>query len=130
MLFLKSKKISLGEVGEKIAAKYLKKKGYKIIEFNFSNDKGRRMGEIDVIAKDRNMIVFVEVKTRRLSSKNDVLPEESIGIRKLYRLDKIANFYLRKNNLMDSDYRFDAISVWMDEKDKKAKIKHMESIFI
>lgn len=130
MLFLKSRKISLGEAGEKVAAKYLKKRGYKILEFNFSNDKGRRMGEIDVIAKDGNTIVFVEVKTRSLSPRNDVLPEESIGTKKLHRLNKIANFYLRKNNLLNSDYRFDAISVWVDKKDRKSKIKHMKSIFL
>jgi putative endonuclease len=130
MFLWRSKKISLGDAGEKIAAKYLKRKGYKILELNFCNSKGRRLGEIDIIARVDGVIVFAEVKTRKLSNSSDVLPEESINRKKLHKLNKIANFYLRKNNLLNSNYRFDAVSVWVDEGGKNAKVKHMESIFL
>ncbi|MDH4329944.1 MAG: YraN family protein [Candidatus Moranbacteria bacterium] len=130
MIFWRKKENSPGELGEKLAAKHLKKKGYRILEFNFSNTQGRRLGEIDVIAKDGNSIVFVEVKTRMVRPGEVVVPEENIDRRKLHKLEKIANFYLRKNKLTESDYRFDAVSVWLDEERRCEKIKHLESIFI
>lgn len=130
MFFCGKNRMSLGERGEKIAAKYLRKKGYKILDFNFSNKAGRRLGEIDIVTKHSDTIVFVEVKTRALRDEQDILPEENINRAKLRKLEKIANYYLKSKGLMESDYRFDAVSVWLDQKGKRAKVKHMESIFI
>lgn len=129
MFFWKSTK-NLGSRGENLAVKYLKNKGYKILEKNFKNNRGRQMGEIDIIAKKNNAIIFVEVKTRELKERGNVLPEENITPLKLKKLEKIANFYLKINGLMDSPHRFDAISVWLSKNQKEAKIKHIESIFI
>jgi len=129
-MFWKKKKSNLGRLGEKAAAKYLKKKGYKIIAFNFQNVKGRRVGEIDIIAQEKNQIVFVEVKTRELEGYEETLPEESITRSKLYKLQKIAQVYINENNLWDHPYRFDAVSVWISQNRKTAKIKHLESIFL
>lgn len=129
MLFWKNTK-NLGSRGESLAVKYLKSNGYKILEKNFKNNRGKQMGEIDIIAKKNNEIIFVEVKTRELKECENVLPEENITSLKLKKLEKIANFYLKINDLWDSPYRFDAISVWLNESQKEAKIKHIESIFI
>ena len=87
------------------------------------------MGEIDIIAKDssENTLVFVEVKTRNWNEW-DTLPEENITPGKLRKLAKIANAYLRQNNLEDVKYRFDAISVWYDASNKKVEIKHIPSL--
>jgi len=130
MFWSKKKKSNLGRLGEKAAAKYLKKKGYKIIAFNFQNVKGKRVGEIDIIAKEKGQFVFVEVKTRKMEDYNGILPEESITRQKLYKLRKIAEVYIRENNLWDFPYRFDAVSVWVSHDQKTAKVKHLKSIFL
>jgi putative endonuclease len=129
-MFWKNKNLTFGEAGEKISAKYLEKKGYKILEFNFCNLKGRRLGEIDIIAKDGDCLVFVEVKTRKIETFGKKLPEESIGRQKLHKLNKIAQFYLRQKKLLDKNWRFDAVSVWLSLDQKEAKVKHLESIFL
>lgn len=120
---------SAGLLGEKAAAKYLKSKGYEILETNFSNPLGRRLGEIDIIARYGEEIIFVEVKTREAGSSTDCLPEEKITPAKLRKLNKAGQFYIKSKNLWDCAYRFDAISVWMGDEWKQAKIKHIESIF-
>ena len=127
----KKQTASLGQIGEKAAAIYLKKIGYELLCSNFTNTSGRRLGEIDLIAKDGNEIVFVEVKTRKKSlNGNLVIPEENITYQKLYKLRKIANFYIKQNNFWACPYRFDALSLIYDENTKTFKIKHIKSIFL
>lgn len=131
IIFWKNKDadLSTGAFGEKMAAVYLRKKGYRIIETNFKNALGRRLGEIDIIAKTGKILVFVEVKTRTLENTNSPLPEESITPQKLRRLNKAGQFYIKSNNLWGSPFRFDAISIWINANRKNAKIKHIESMF-
>ena len=123
-------KNELGPQGEKVAADYLKKKGYQIIETNYANVLGRKLGEIDIIARKDETLVFVEVKTRNLENYSQTLPEANITYDKLHKLSKIANQYLYKHKLLDANYRFDAISVWLDFQTRRAKIKHIESIYL
>jgi putative endonuclease len=120
-------KSQTGQTGEQVAADFLKNKGYAVLEMNYKNDSGRRLGEIDIIAQDKSNgeLVFVEVKTREYNKYKDTLPEENITYDKLRKLDKIANSYLYKNNLKGRDYRFDAVSVWLDFATRMAKIKHI-----
>lgn len=120
----------LGKIGEEAAIKFLKKIGYIIVERNYQNNLGRRLGEIDIIAKENKEIVFVEVKTRELSKYENTLPEENITRAKLHKLSKIASCYIRNNKLWNKAYRFDAISVWIDLNSRKAKIKHIRSMFL
>lgn len=119
-----------GKQGEQAAANFLKSNGYDILCRNFKNDFGRRLGEIDIIAEDKNEneIVFVEVKTREFNKYKNTLPEENITYSKLRKLAKIASAYLHKNNLQDKNYRFDAVSVWLDFETHTAKIKHIQNI--
>lgn len=119
----------IGIIGEKLAAKYLKQKGYRILARNFCNSFGRRLGEIDIITKKDNIIVFVEVKTR-LQKKSIIIPEECINRAKLHKLNKIAAYYLKINNLTKNPYSFDAISIIYDEQNKKAFIRHLENIYL
>jgi len=123
-----SKKRSFGDIGEKAAAKYLKNKGYEIIEKNYKNTTGRMLGEIDIIAKDNDAIVFVEVKTREMQKYKDTSPEENISYLKLKRMARIGDIYLRQKGLNNASFRFDAISIWLDIEHKKAKIKHILSL--
>lgn len=119
-----------GDMGEKTAAVFLKNKGYSIIDLNFQNNLGRRMGEIDIIAKDnyKKEFVFVEVKTRGLEKYGQTLPEENVTYQKLRKMQKMANFYMRQKGLENDDYRFDVISVWLDLDRKYARIKHIKGL--
>ncbi len=123
-------KKALGNLGESIAANYLKSKGYEIIAMNYANPSGRRLGEIDIIAKDlkKNELVFVEVKSREMQKFRDTLPEENVNYHKMQKLDKIAYFYLKINNLLAYAYRFDVIAIWINMNTRRAKIKHIRAI--
>jgi putative endonuclease len=129
-IFKRQEALSIGARGEKAALAYLKKRGYKILDSNFCNTGGRRLGEIDIIAKDGEEIVFVEVKTRTSSDFKKPLPEESITPVKLYKLNKAASFYISKNQLFATPYRFDAVTLVADSENNRAALKHFKNIFI
>ncbi|HBI17404.1 MAG: hypothetical protein UR60_C0036G0011 [Candidatus Moranbacteria bacterium GW2011_GWF2_34_56] len=130
MFWNKNKDKNIGSLGEKEAGKYLEKKGFKIIEFNYQNKKGKRLGEIDIIAREGQQIVFVEVKSRISKGLEIILPEENITRDKLYKLQKIAQSYIKENDYWDQSYRFDAVTILFDEGGKNIlKLRHLESIF-
>jgi putative endonuclease len=126
----KEKGLSMGTRGEKTAIKYLRKNNYKILESNFFNTRGRRLGEIDIIADDGSELVFIEVKTRTEVAQKILLPEESITPKKLHKLEKVASFYVSKNKLQNKAYRFDAISIIADPEKRTAKLRHIKNIFL
>ena len=94
-----------GEQGESTAVDYLQKKGYRILERNFRYERG----EIDIVAKDHNELVFVEVKARHSKLFGD--PEESITEAKCRQLWKVAEGYLFKHDLEDQHCRFDVVAI-------------------
>ena len=100
-------KITTGKEGEKIAAAFLKKNGYRISEINFRCV----LGEIDIIARDKGEIVFIEVKTRK--SEELGYPEQAVGIRKQKKMSQLALWYLQKNNITDSGARFYVVAITM-----------------
>lgn len=119
MRFLKQR---LGKFGEELACKYLKEKGYKIINQNYY----ARSGEIDIVAEYNDVLVFVEVKTR--TNQTFGLPEEAIDYHKQRKLIKTVEYYLLKHNLSDQDYRIDYVAIEIDRQTKRAKIRHEENI--
>ena len=108
--------------GEDLAAQFLKKKGYKIIERNFR----KGYGEIDIIAVKDNTLVFVEVKTTKSNFLNS--PFENIHYYKLRSLVKTAEFYKMLNPKLPEAMRIDAISVVLDYSDNPSSIEHIENI--
>lgn len=94
-----------GRCGEDIAWEYLRKRGYKILERNYRC----RYGEVDLIAKDGETIVFVEVKSRRSAAFGE--PEASVGLAKQKRISTVALFYLEEKRLHDCEARFDVVSI-------------------
>ena len=98
---------SFGKYGEDLAANYLKKQGYKIIERNFRI----RGGEIDIIAIDGQTLVYIEVKTR--TSHQFGLPEESVTPHKIKFLERSAKFYRanRKHLNLPQLERIDVVTV-------------------
>jgi len=94
-----------GSWGEDIAVEYLQEKGFTIITRNFR----ALRGEIDIIARDGNTIVFVEVKTG--NSKKYGPPEERVTRGKQRQLYRIAQAFIQQTNIPDVDYRFDVVIV-------------------
>ena len=111
-----------GDRGERVAAKFLKAKGYRII----ARQARSRFGEIDIVALDRDSIVFVEVKTR--SSHLAGRPEEAVDNRKQQQLTKSALVWLKQRNLLEHRARFDVIAItW--HTGKPPEIQHFENAF-
>ena len=110
-----------GKQGEELAAQYLIEKGYEILERNWRNIHK----EIDIIAKDGEYLVIVEVKTRQTDEYGD--PDIAVTKQKQSRLIAAANAYLLRNKL-DIDTRFDIISIIF--KDGNPVIEHIEDAFL
>lgn len=119
---MKREKVPLGQWGEEVALKYLKRKKYKVV------NKGLRLlrGEIDVIAYDKKILVFIEVKTR--SSQKFGFPEESVTLSKQKQIKKLAQGYLTSHNIEDVECRFDVLSINLDE-NKNCFIRHIKNAF-
>lgn len=98
-------KTGLGRLGEELAEKFLKSLGYKIIEKNFRI----RGGEIDIIALDGDILVYVEVKTR--TNHRFGLPEESVTPAKINFLVRAANFYRANRSNLPQQERIDVVTV-------------------
>jgi putative endonuclease len=114
---------SLGQEGERIAERYLKGKGYKIVDCNFHT----RWGELDIVARDKDVVVFVEVKAR--SDADFARPEESVTPTKQEHLKRAAELWLLENYKGELPAcRFDVISVVFDE-DGKHIIEHFTDAF-
>lgn len=111
-----------GQFGEKIAERYLKKKGYQILAHHYTT----RWGEIDFIACDQKELVFIEVKSRRTPSYG--LPEEAVTPNKLNHLIKAIYDYLSNHDLSETDCRIDVISVFFNSFNKAPLIKHFKNI--
>ena len=102
-------KREIGNKGEDIAVKILKKKGYRIIELNF-NVPG--MGELDIVAKKKEYLVFVEVRLRKNTLHGS--GAETIDIFKQKKLIKAALMYMKVNKLDYAPARFDVVSITGD----------------
>lgn len=119
----------LGVLGEELGCRYLRDKGYVIVEKNYCNAVGRRIGEIDIVAQRNGELVFVEVKCRVSDATGDTLPEVAITRQKLRKLERIAQCYLRDRRCLEKSYHFDAVAIMYNESTKKALIRHLEYIF-
>lgn len=111
-----------GNYGEELAANFLKELGFKILERNYRI----QGGEIDIVAKDKEILVFVEVKTRY--SHKFGLPIESITPWKIRPLLKTALFYIQKIKWGEKPYRLDVISVDFTDSKDNPKIELVQNI--
>lgn len=112
-----------GKDGEEIAAKYLLKKGFEILKRNYRFSHG----EIDIIAKDGDTLVFVEVKTRKNLEYGE--PEYAITKKKIQQLKKIAELYLFDKQIEEADCRFDVIAIILGS-ENNPQITHYENAFM
>ena len=109
-------RIALGKFGEDLAREELKDCGYRILTTNYRC----HFGEIDVIAKDGDVLVFVEIKTRKNKSLDSV--KEAVTVRKQRQISKVALAYMKSQNLWGSKARFDVVAVGLLDGKKEIEI--------
>lgn len=112
-----------GEAGERAAADYLQRLGYRILVRNYRS----RLGELDMVALDGSCVVFVEVKAR--SSAGFGTAEESVSATKRRRLARLAGEFLSRMGMAGSDCRFDVVAVDMDENANPLAIRVIRDAF-
>ena len=111
----------LGQLGETIAARWLKRKGWRIVYHRFRN--GRR--DIDLVAERDTVVAFVEVKARKGAEFGD--PVEAVHQRKQRELVKSAHVWIDRHGRAEEKYRFDVVGVLMDG--ERVLVKHVEDAF-
>jgi putative endonuclease len=106
-----------------VAAAWLKSQGCKILAKNY---RGPRKGEVDIIARDRKLLLFVEVKTRRKGSKIRGL--DAVGKEKQALIERGANSWLKRLGTRDLPWRFDVIEIKVED-GEKPRINHVKDAF-
>lgn len=129
ILKLKTEKTLLGRYGEKMARRYLRRHGYRIVKKNFVADSH----EIDIIAENKDTLAFVEVKTRTvgIENPNEPRPASSVDAKKQRGIIKAARFYAAYNPTKKRK-RFDIIEVYVNQNSKRyslAEIIHLIGTF-
>jgi putative endonuclease len=112
--------VASGKYGEKLACEYLTSIGYVILQKNYRCTKG----EIDIIVRDKEYIVFVEVKYRK--NLKFGYPRESVGVRKQEKIKNSAVWYTFQNNIQDTDIRFDIVEILHM---KKIELEHIKNAY-
>ena len=113
-------KKQIGQYGENLAEAYLNEKGYKLAAKNWRCS----IGELDLIAWQGEMLVFIEVRTRR--GKKFGSPEESITPTKQAKLIELAYTFMAENNHQDCPWRIDVIAIVLDGQNQVRRFNHIE----
>lgn len=113
----------LGNQGERLAARYLRRQGYRILSRQHSS----RRGEIDIVALDAECVVFVEVKTR--SSRATGHPAEAVDHVKQKKLTQLALVFLKKHGLLEQRARFDVVAIINPDDGSQVEIEHFQNAF-
>jgi len=131
----KTEKQIIGKIGEDTACKFLVKQGYKIVDRNYL----KKWGEIDIVAQKSNKLHFIEVKTVSRENLADVTyetydsyrPEDNIHPWKLQRLARTIQSYLIEKKFSEkNEWQFDIVSVFLNIKDKTAKVNFIKDIIL
>ena len=115
------KRKETGILGEKLARDFLKKRGYRIIETNYRSP----AGEIDIIARHRDSLVFIEVRTKKSPVFGS--PEESITLAKMERLRNTAFHYQQTHDNLLPLWRIDVVAIELNQKGKPSRIELIEN---
>jgi putative endonuclease len=113
----------LGDRGERAAARYLRRQGFEIL----ARQQAGRLGEIDLIARDGDTIVFVEVKTRTSGAAGN--PVEAVTPAKQRQMTRIALAWLKQRGLLECRARFDVVALLWAEGARQPEIKHYRHAF-
>jgi len=115
------KRRDTGSLGEKLAQDFLRKQGYRILETNYRCSEG----EIDIIAKHGEFLVFVEVRTKKSLQYGS--PEESVTPTKMAKLRTIAAHYRQTHDNLPLSWRIDVVAVEIDRNNKPLRIELIEN---
>lgn len=122
-----SLKRELGDMGERLVQAYLIKRGYQILQKNYL----KPYGEIDIVASNKGVLVFIEVKTRVIKEKGYIPPEASVGYFKSRKIVRTAEVYLMEKRIPENTFwRIDVVSVDLNYTTRKAKIRHFENAVV
>ena len=117
------RRINIGQQGELLAQKYLQHQQYVILQKNFRC----KFGELDIIAKDHHIVVFVEVRTKTSTvygpAYNSVTPSKQKQVK------RVALFYISKYNLVNTQFRFDVIGITLDPQTGHHHLEHIQNAF-
>jgi putative endonuclease len=117
-----SGRIRLGAIGENLACEALRRRGYEIAQRNWRC----RHGEIDIVARDGECWVFIEVKTRRGRAAG--LPEEGLTPAKAERLAQLAEMYMAEHEIADANWRIDLVAVEMDGRGRVRRLNVIHAV--
>lgn len=113
----------IGDYGENVASDFLRSNGCRILARNF---KARRGGEVDIVARDGKLLLFVEVKTRREGAK--IRPLDAVDKSKQALIERGANAWLKRLGTRDLPWRFDVIEVHVED-GAKPRVNHVRDAF-
>ncbi len=124
----------IGELGEDVACKFLLKNGFSVLERNYT----KKWGEIDIIAEKDTKRYFIEVKSVSCETLPDIKydnslikrPEENMHPWKMKRLRRVVETYLISKRLGTTEWQFDLLLVYLDLKQKKARVRKLENIIL
>lgn len=131
----KTEKRKIGDIGEEFTCRFLEKRGYKIVERNYL----KKWGEIDVVAKNKDGLHFIEVKSltvkpyfaKASQGKDEYMPEGNIRLWKKERMARAIKTYFMDRHISDeTDFQIDIAAVFLDFERKKAKIRMLENVIL
>ena len=128
----KTQKQVTGTLGEDLACRFLMKHGFEIVERNY----WQKCGEIDIIAKNKDILHFIEVKSVSCENINNVSdngyrPEDNLHSWKLERLKKTIQVYLNNKSVSsETVWKFDVITVYIDTNNKVSRVNFLENIIL
>ncbi len=130
----RTEKRKLGDIGENIACNYLERHGFEILDRNYL----RKWGELDIVAKNKEIIHFVEVKSVSCVTlienvthvTNTYRPEENVHPWKLKRLSRAMQTYILEKRLDNLEFQLDIITVKIDQANHKARVELIENVII
>lgn len=112
----------IGALGEQFAVKYLEDKGFQIVECNANS----RWGELDIVTIKNNVIIFVEVKTRKSTRQGK--PYEAVQNFKIKHLMRTVQYYIKSKDLRKYKFRIDVISIILNQDNSVKELKHYENL--
>jgi putative endonuclease len=113
----------IGNYGERVAADWLRSRRCKVLARNF---KGPRRGEVDIVARDGKLLLFVEVKTRRKGTR--IRPLDAVDKAKQALIERGANAWLKRLGTRNLPWRFDVIEVYVED-GEKPRVNHVRDAF-
>ena len=126
----------MGRLGEAVACRYLKRKGFDVVERNYR----KKWGEIDIVAQKGKSFHFVEVKSVSCKNSDDFSqrtsngtyrPEENVHFRKLQRLFRTIETYLAERSVTsDTNWQLDVLVVFLDMEHKKARMRVIDNVIL